>query len=257
MSDAPVRSSPRRTSRAPSPSEASASAPAPAARDLPGGLKAPTSLEERRRRAEAAAAKIAAEVPKPAAPAAAEPSAPKESAPAPAPAPAPAAPPAPAAARRTLSQLFKQPAAELTTLRDDAEKATQTIAPPADAVQLIKEVIDVQRCSLALQKKAAGQARREAGKENEMIVAELRREVEELKGELDLKQRRAHGMEIDHENAIARKDKARRTPTPTPNFPFAGDADHPLTTRLQRPSKPPLSHRNVRYKKTRFVPCHA
>ena len=72
------------------------------------------------------------------------PSAPTESAPAPAPAPEPQAPAAPPASRRTVTQLFKMPAEELLKLRDDVAKATLDATPPADAVQLLKEVLDVQ-----------------------------------------------------------------------------------------------------------------
>ena len=55
----------------------------------------------------------------------------------------------------------------LTALGKDAEMATQTIVPPSDAVQLVQQVMDVQRCSAAREKRAAALARREAEKENE------------------------------------------------------------------------------------------
>ena len=90
-----------------------------------------------------------------------------EPAPPPAPAPQPEAPAPSAALRRTLSQLFKETVTVLTALGKDAEMATQTIVPPSDAVQLVQQVMDVQRCSAAREKRAAALARREAEKENE------------------------------------------------------------------------------------------
>ena len=40
-------------------------------------------------------------------------------------------------------------------------------------------------------------------------MAELRREVEQLMGAFDVKERRTYGMKTDHKNALSRKDKVR------------------------------------------------
>ena len=239
MSEASVRSSSRRTSQAASQSEASATAPAPAAPHLPGNLKQPRSIEERQRRAATSAAMKASEVPNLTAPAATEESSPNEIALTPAPSPAPSLPPSPAAVSGTLTQLklFKTPAAELKTLRNDAVKVAQTIAPPADPVQRVNEIILMQNWSASLQKKAASQARSEANKKNEPILADLRCEVnttlkqverqhvllkaqldqvERLKAQLDLQGRRTNAMKMDYNNALVRDKKVRLIPPQPP-----------------------------------------
>jgi len=154
-----------------------------------------------------------------------------EPAPPPAPAPQPEEPAPSAALRRTLSQLFKEPVTVLTALGKDAELATQTITPPSDAVELVQQVMDIQRCSAAREKRAAVLARREAEKENESTVAQLRREVELLRGDIDAIQRRTFGLQSKCDNALARKDKVRDVDPLPPRPPRTPASPHrPLNT---------------------------
>ena len=137
-----------------------------------------------------------------------------------APAPSPSTDDAtPAVVRKDLFELFNLSITELVALRNDVEKASQVVAVPVAAEQVIKQIVAVKRVNAneARTQAALAYCEGEAEVKKAEIVVELQRTVDKLRGDIEVMERSKNGIIYRRDIVISRMEKVRSLPALMPS----------------------------------------